>query len=47
MSQIALEVLEMECGSSLSITDGDDMTKKTLISLILEKSADLRKMSQL
>ena len=47
VSQIPLEVLEMECGSSLSITDGDYMTKKTLISLILEKSADHREMSQL
>ena len=32
---------------SLSITDGDDMTKNTLISFILEKSVDLREMSQL
>ena len=37
----------MECGSSLSIIHGDEMTKKTLISLILEKSADLREMCQL
>ena len=38
MSQISLEVLEMECGSSLSIIHGDEMSKKTLISLILEKT---------
>ena len=45
VSQISLEVLEMECESSLSITDRDDMTSKTLISLILEKSANLREFS--
>ena len=47
VSRIPLEVLEMECGSSLSITDGDDMTKKTLINVILKKSAELKEMSQL
>ena len=46
MSQIPLVVLEMVYGSSLSITDGDDMTKNRN-KFNLGKEYELKEMSQL